>query len=298
MSGGPRPAPRATYRLQLNKEFGFADAEPLAPYLARLGTSHAYLSPILKARAGSMHGYDTVDHAEINPELGGIAGFRRMAGAFRAAGIGIVLDIVPNHMGIGGSDNPYWLDMLESGEASRFARWFDIDWAPAEPSLGGKVLAPFLDRPLGEALGSDVLELRHDAADDSYALWVHGHHKLPLARETYAEAAAVLAGGGSLAGLLDRQHWRLADARTADDEINYRRFFIISDLAGIRVEDEAVFEPVHRLVFALVAEGLVDGLRVDHIDGLHDPAAYCRKLRARAPRPVFIVVEKILGEDE
>lgn len=298
MSDPGRPPVRATYRLQLHKDFGFAEAARLAPYLGRLGISHAYLSPILKARPGSLHGYDTVDHAEVNPELGGIDGFRDMAAACRAAGIGIILDIVPNHMGIGGSDNPYWLDVLAKGETSRYAHWFDIDWAPAEPGLAGKVLVPFLDRSLEEALASGLLDLRRNVDGNGYSVWIHGHHRLPVAAETHGEAARVLAEGAGLAGLLARQHWRLANASVANDVINYRRFFIISDLAGLRIEDDEVFDAVHRLPFALVAEGLVEGLRVDHVDGLRCPAAYCRKLRAQAPRPVYIVVEKILGEGE
>jgi (1->4)-alpha-D-glucan 1-alpha-D-glucosylmutase len=291
------PLPRATYRLQLTRDFGFRAAGALAGYLGRLGISHAYLSPILKARSGSMHGYDVVDPAAINPELGTEAAFRDMAARFRAEGVGIILDIVPNHMGIGGSDNPYWLDVLENGEASRFAPWFDIDWTPPEPGLRGKILVPFLDRPLDEALTGGLLELRRDE-DGKAAIWVYGHHKLPLAPESLDILADAPADETAIARLLPLQHWRLAAADTGDDEINYRRFFMISDLAGIRIEDDEVFSFVHRLPFRWIAEGLIDGLRVDHIDGLYDPTAYLQKLRASAPRPVFIVVEKILAEDE
>lgn len=291
------PVPRATYRLQLTRNFGFRAAGALAGYLGRLGISHAYLSPILKARPGSTHGYDVVDPAQINPELGTEADFREMAGRFRAEGIGIILDIVPNHMGIGGSDNPYWLDILENGAASRFASWFDIDWKPPEPSLEGKILVPFLDRPLDRALADGLLELRR-SEDGKAAIWVYGHHKLPLAAESLDMLADGPVGTDMIARLLPLQHWRLAAADTGDDEINYRRFFTISDLAGIRIEDEAVFSLVHRLPFQWIAEGLVDGLRIDHIDGLREPTAYLRKLRARAPRPIHVVVEKILAESE
>ncbi|HTJ57319.1 MAG TPA: alpha-amylase family glycosyl hydrolase, partial [Devosiaceae bacterium] len=171
MSGAP-PIPRATYRLQLNKDFRFADAGALAPYLGRLGISHAYLSPILKARRGSTHCYDTVDHAELNPELGTYEDFFRMAAAFRAEGIGIIADFVPNHMGIGGDENPYWLDVLERGRGSRYAGWFDIAWGPYEPTLSGKVLVPFLAKPYGDALTEGDLELRFEALTGSFAIWL------------------------------------------------------------------------------------------------------------------------------
>lgn len=300
-----RPSPRATYRLQLHKEFRFDDVARLAPYLGALGVSHAYLSPILMARAGSMHGYDTVDHLRINPELGTIDDFRAMAAALRRSGVGIILDIVPNHMGIGGHQNPYWLDVLERGQASRYAEWFDIDWAPAAPGLDGRILAPFLDRSYGRALDEGLLELRLDESDGSVALWLPGEHKLPLAPETYVsgdvERVGFLnseSGRQDLHDLLQRQHWRVAKFTTASDEINYRRFFAISDLAGIRIERPDVFHQVHQLVFQLIDEGWVDGLRIDHIDGLRDPEAYCLALREKSPRPIYIVVEKILGEGE
>ena len=338
--------PRATYRLQLNAGFGFAEAAALAPYLGRLGVSHAYLSPILKAQPGSTHGYDIVDHAAINPELGTLEAFRGLAATLRAEGIGIILDIVPNHMGIGGSANRQWLDVLEWGEASRFAGWFDIDWQPANAALRGKVLAPLLDRPLAEALRAGKISLRHDAEGGSLSVWVDGYHRLPLALPSYgamlsevpgltelaAEFGALRSGdveggaglkarlgdrldgdraaagelearleqfdGQTVAAILQVQHWRLSGGSVADDEINYRRFFAISDLAGLRIERPEVFDAVHALTFELVAEGLVDGLRIDHIDGLLDPKAYCLKLRASAPRPLYIVAEKILAADE
>ncbi len=340
--------PRATYRLQLNKNFTFSDAEAIAPYLGRLGVSHAYLSPILKARPGSMHGYDTVDHTTLNPELGTLADFRRLASALRAEGIGIVLDIVPNHMGVGGSDNALWLDVLEWGQQSRYADWFDIDWSPREPSLHGRLLVPFLGTSFGEALEQGDLQLRFDTEAGRLAVWAYDSHKLPLAPASYAVVldgvpdlaglAADLAaatdgpegaeellaklqaqarekaiaaaidqrgaalneepGRETLARLIDQQHWRVARFSVASDEINYRRFFIVSDLAGIRIERDEVFAHAHRLVFELIAEGLVDGLRIDHIDGLYDPAAYCEKLRQAAPRPIYLVVEKILAPHE
>ena len=340
------PVPRATYRLQLRRDFGFDAAAALAPYLARLGISHAYLSPILKARAGSTHGYDTIDHTEINPELGGIEGFRAMAATLRRHGIGILADFVPNHMGIGGSDNPLWLEVLEWGEASRYAAWFDITWHPRQTCLDGKVLVPFLDKTYEQALAAGDLVLRYDATAGEFAIWANAHHKLPLAPATYravlgdgaiwgdlpaqfatvgaldahelkarlaartadASHAATLArriaetnapgGRPQLDELVGRQHWRLAPATVANTDINYRRFFAINGLAGLRIEREDVFEHAHRLMFALIGEGLIDGLRIDHIDGLWDPGSYCRKVRQGSPRPLYLVVEKILARDE
>jgi (1->4)-alpha-D-glucan 1-alpha-D-glucosylmutase len=298
--------PRSTYRLQLTKDFTFADAGALAPYLQSLGISHAYLSPILKARPGSSHGYDTVDHRLLNPELGSRADFDAMANAFKVRGIGLVLDIVPNHMGIGGQENDLWLDVLKYGEKSRFADWFDINWHPSEPSLQGKVLVPFLGTSIGEALAEGKIELRYDEPTDEFSIWAESTHKLPVDPQTYSligdktqfAAFNTSSGRTRLLQLMDMQHWRLARYSAAADDINYRRFFIVSDLAAIRIEREDVFDHVHRLTFELVAAGLVDGLRVDHVDGLYDPKAYCRRLREACPRPVYLVVEKILAGHE
>lgn len=337
-----RPEPRASYRLQLNKDFTFADVEQIAGYLGQLGISHAYLSPILKARAGSAHGYDTVDHGQINPELGTIDDFRRMAGRLRQEGIGIILDIVPNHMGVGGANNPYWLDLLEWGRDSRYSSWFDINWSPSEPSLANKVLVPFLGCSYSEALADGRLALRFDPDEGSFAAWAEDTHKLPIDPRSYGdilgrggaemqqlghdfaalgapehadalkralreradEIEAIVAalnapdGREALAQLYDAQNWRAARYSVAADDINYRRFFIVSDLGAIRIEREEVFDHVHRLVYQLVAEGLVDGLRVDHIDGLYDPRAYALNLREKCPRPIYLVVEKILAPHE
>lgn len=337
-----KPEPRASYRLQLNKDFTFADVEGIAGYLGRLGISHAYLSPILKARAGSAHGYDTVDHSQINPELGTLDDFRRMAGRLRQEGIGIILDIVPNHMGVGGANNPYWLDLLEWGRDSRYSNWFDINWSPSEPSLANKVLVPFLGCSYGEALANGRLALRFDPDEGSFAAWAEDTHKLPIDPRTYGDIlerggdalqrlgrdfAALSGPEGShelkralrdeaddieailrylsepdrrdvLAQLYDRQNWRAARYSVAADDINYRRFFIVSDLGAIRIEHEEVFDHVHRLVFQLVEEGLVEGLRVDHVDGLYDPGQYALRLREKCPRPIYLVVEKILAPHE
>src|SRR3569833_2187796 len=297
--------PRSTYRLQLTSDFTFADAMALAPYLESLGISHAYLSPILKARPGSTHGYDTVDHRLLNAELGSQSDFETMAHAFKERGIGLILDIVPNHMGIGGQDNDLWLDVLKYGEKSRYADWFDIDWHPSEPSLQGKVLVPFLGSSIGEALAAGRIELRYNAVGVGFFFWVVDSHKLPIAPETYSLIGDdgvglfnVPEGRGRLQRLIEAQHWRLARYSVAADDINYRRFFIVSDLAAIRVEREDVFDHVHRVTFELVEAGFVDGLRVDHIDGLYDPKAYCLRLREACPKPVYIIVEKILAGHE
>jgi (1->4)-alpha-D-glucan 1-alpha-D-glucosylmutase len=313
--------PRATYRLQLHRGFTFADAAALVPYLAQLGISHLYCSPIGTARAGSTHGYDQIDPTAINPELGGEDGFRALAAAARREGLGVILDIVPNHMAVGGGDNRWWLDVLEWGEASRYAHLFDIDWRPADPALHGKVLAPFLGEPYGQALGSGALKLAHDPGADTLTVVAHDVHRFPLRREDYG---AVLTSPGGVAAfdgqqadgrarlhkLLERQHYRLAHWRTAGDEINWRRFFDITQLAGLRVERDEVFDLIHALPLRLYREGLIDGVRVDHIDGLADPAAYGVKLRAAleaaraerpaeaAPGPAYVVVEKILAPTE
>jgi len=298
--------PRATYRLQLSRDFDFAAAEKLAPYLAELGISHLYVSPILKARRGSSHGYDVVDHTTFNPELGSVWDFEQLCATYRRHGIGIILDIVPNHMGIGGDQNELWLDVLRWGRSSRYADWFDIDWSPEEQTLQGRVLVPFLATPFGEALQSGRLQLRYDASSRSYDVWAEDTHRLPVNPTCFEligdpdRVAHFNSAGGrdDLAQLIERQHWRPARYSVAADDINYRRFFIVSDLAGIRVEREEVFEHTHAVVADLVAEGLVQGLRVDHIDGLHDPKAYCLRLRERCPKLEYLVVEKILAGHE
>ncbi|GLS19776.1 malto-oligosyltrehalose synthase [Labrys miyagiensis] len=358
MATAESPIPRATYRLQLNSRFTFTDAGALAPYLAQLGVSHVYASPFLKARPGSTHGYDIVDHDALNPELGTSEDFARMSEAFRSHGLGLILDFVPNHMGVGGADNPFWLDMLEWGPASDYAGWFDIDWQPEGPHLAGKVLIPVLGGQYGAVLADGGLELRFDEAAGELAVWAHGVHKLPVypghyvrilggahaeleklgdafshlagfrpheqrrVRELKAQLAALVAedaqaatavaqGVARFAGKagdveswlrLDRliadQHWRVAFFRVAADDINYRRFFNISDLAGLRIEHEELFDHAHRLVFELIGQGTLDGLRIDHIDGLLDPRTYCLRLREKAPQPIYLVVEKILGPGE
>ncbi|HMO48887.1 MAG TPA: malto-oligosyltrehalose synthase [Rubrivivax sp.] len=380
-SATPRPViPRATYRLQLHRDFGFDAARALLPYLQRLGVSHVYCSPIMRARPGSRHGYDVVDHAQINPELGGMAGFAAFAEAARALGLGLLLDQVPNHMGVFGADNGWWQDVLEHGPASQFAAYFDIDWQPPNPALHGKLLLPVLGDAYGEVLDRGEIQLRCEAEAGTLTLHYY-EHRFPLDPASYALAlqAAAQRGAGTaavalralasecralpprhapveaaaapvparrdscrrmqqrLARLLQRdrhaaaalhgavaeingeagrdrlhalhelQAYRLADWRMAADEINYRRFFDINELAAVRVEDERVFEAVQGLVLDLAAQGRVDGLRIDHPDGLLDPAAYFGRLQlglARrlggdtGARPLYLVVEKIVAAHE
>ena len=310
--------PRATYRLQFHKGFTFAEGAALAPYLAELGVSHLYSSPIATARAGSVHGYDVVDPTAINPELGGEGGFRAMAAALRRHGLGIILDIVPNHLAVGGSENRWWQDVLAQGRASTHAGLFDIDWDTPDEGLAGKLLAPFLGATYAETLAQGDLRLKAGVGE-GLALAAYGVHRFPIRAEDHAEvfAAGIEAydptredGRVRLHELLERQHFRLAWWRSAGDQINWRRFFEITELAGVRIETDAAFELIHALPLRLYAQGLIDGVRVDHVDGLADPGAYCRKLRGRlealrAERralglddPPYLIVEKILGQDE
>jgi (1->4)-alpha-D-glucan 1-alpha-D-glucosylmutase len=289
--------PRATYRFQFHRDFTFADAEALVPYLERLGVSHVYASPITTARSGSTHGYDVVDPTTINPELGGEDAFRKLVAALRARDMGVIIDIVPNHMGVAGDGNAWWMDVLAHGQNSAYARFFDIDWR--EP-----VLLPVLGTSLSEALDQGAIEVVVE--DGKRFVSAYGEHRFPLRDEDQA-------GGGTtdpaeIRALLDRQHYRLASWRTSNDDLNWRRFFTVSELAGLRIEDPEVFEAVHALPLRLYAEGLIDGVRVDHVDGLTDPAGYCRTLRQRldatarpadAPAgPAYLVIEKILGAGE
>jgi malto-oligosyltrehalose synthase len=296
-------------RLQLHRDFTFADATKLVPYLARLGVSHLYSSPILAARPGSMHGYDVTDPTQVNPELGGEEGLRQLVAALHSADLGLIVDIVPNHMAAGGMENPWWADVLRHGRDSRYADFFDIDWDCAAPELRGKVLAPFLGEPYGETLRSGSLTLVDDGGEPLIAYY---DNRFPIRPEDHAGIAVAPAnafdarseaGRNRLHELLERQHYRLAWWRTAGDAINWRRFFDINGLAGLRIEDAAVFEATHATLFRLYREELIDGVRVDHVDGLADPPGYCRRLRERlhklAPeRRAWRVVEKILGSGE
>ena len=364
----PPSIPIATYRLQLTADFGFSEAAALVPYLKALGVSHLYASPFLKARAGSTHGYDVVDHNSLNPELGGEEAFQRLCDALNRADIGLILDFVPNHMGVHYADNPWWLDVLEWGPKSPYAASFDIDWQTLPGRPRGGVLIPILGSSYSEALEGGEIALRYDAGEGSFSAWYY-EHRLPIGPSRYgevlqrvvadaaameepagrklldlarqyrgphnpprsqasafkAELAAIAGGkeviergsraydpnsGGpgavlALHHLLERQHYRLAYWRLAGSEINYRRFFDINSLAGLRVEDAGTFAAMHDLVRRLIAAGCLHGLRLDHIDGLRDPHQYFRRLQRltdveqpSGKSPFYVIVEKILADGE
>ena len=378
--GGSCP-PRATYRVQLNREFTFEAARRIVPYLARLGISHLYTSPILKARSGSMHGYDVVDHTVLNPELGTPEDFDRLVATLHEHGMGLIVDIVPNHLGIMGCDNEWWLDLLENGPAAQSARNFDIDWYPHRASLRNRVLVPILGQPFGAALESGELELEFDAERGSFRVRYFEHcfpidpreypkifdgiferevslppddpdradfenlltafanlpprdyasadaqlvryrdkeaHKRRLARlverstairRLIEEAVSRINGRvgeprsfDAMEQLLDAQAYRLASWRVAIDEINYRRFFDVNDLAALRMNEPSVFEQTHELIFRYVESGHIDGLRIDHSDGLFDPLEYFTRLQHRfgdpAQKPLYVVTEKIRAAHE
>jgi malto-oligosyltrehalose synthase len=307
--------PRATMRLQLHAGFTFADAQATVPYMAALGVSHLYASPILTARPGSMHGYDVTDPTRVSAELGGEEGLRAMVAVLRAHGMGLIVDIVPNHMGIG-ADNPWWVDVLARGPASHYARFFDIDWE----ANNGKIALPVLGSSLEECLAKGDVKLGRDDKTGWLAIVAYGEKRYPLSSESHARLAgddralatfdpAMADGRSRLAELLDEQHYELASWRVANEALNWRRFFDVNELAGLRIEDPVVFEEVHSTTFRLFREGLIDGLRIDHVDGLADPRGYCRRLRRRLEalaehRPpslrngTYIVVEKILAAEE
>jgi (1->4)-alpha-D-glucan 1-alpha-D-glucosylmutase len=364
----PPVIPIATYRLQLTANFDFDAAAAVVPYLKAFGITHLYASPFMKARKGSSHGYDVVDHAEINPELGGEAGFERLSQALKTHDLGLILDFVPNHVGVHFADNPWWLDVLEWGPASPHAVSFDVDWDVLSFRARPGVLLPIIGSSYGEALEKGEIDLRYDPNDGSFSAW-YFEHRLPIAPERYGEILRAIvkqagaeeseagkrildlvsratglrrpnrkeapafkaelksiAGGAEVIGaglsayrpapdrpaqtlalhhLLERQHYRLGHWRLASSDINYRRFFDVNTLAGLRVEDAGTFEAIHRLVRKLIAEGKLQGLRLDHIDGLRDPAQYFQRLRrlirdaqGADARPIYTVIEKILGEDE
>jgi (1->4)-alpha-D-glucan 1-alpha-D-glucosylmutase len=360
--------PLATYRVQFTADFGFDKAAAIVPYLKSLGITHLYASPFLKARAGSTHGYDIVNHDEFNPELGGEDGFERLSAILKANDIGLILDFVPNHVGVHFADNPWWLDVLEWGPSSPHAASFDIDWDTLPYRARGGVLLPIIGNGYGNALDGGEIELKYDAENGSFSAWYY-EHRLPIAPERYGEilraivkhaegtnsaagqallaladqhkglrhpnyeeapafkaAIAAVEGGAALinkgldayrAGkdrptptqalhhLLERQHYKLGHWRLASSEINYRRFFDVNTLAGLRVEDAGTFDAIHRLVKRLIAEDKLQGLRLDHIDGLRDPAQYfvrlkrlIREAQGDKAKPFYLLIEKILGDDE
>lgn len=278
----------ATYRLQLRgpqadesgRSFGFAEAKTLLPYLKKLGVSHLYLSPILTSMPDSNHGYDVIDPTTINEELGGIEGFRELAEATHEYGMGIIIDIVPNHLGIAEPHlNKWWWDVLKHGQNSEFEYYFDIDWHEDNGS-GGKLGIPIL----GAEGDTEKLEL--DEINDEKVLRYY-EHIFPITPGT---------GEGSAQDIYERQHYRLKYWR--DGVINYRRFFSVNTLAGVRQEDAMVFEHTHRILRELVAADLIDGVRVDHPDGLSDPFGYLHRLREVIGQDRWLIVEKILGVEE
>ena len=364
----PPAIPIATYRLQLTADFDFDAAAAVVPYLKALGITHLYASPFMKARKGSSHGYDVVDHGELNPELGGKAGFERLSAVLRQHDLGLILDFVPNHVGVHFDDNPWWLDVLEWGPASPHAASFDIDWDQLPHRSRGGVLLPILGSSYGQALERGEIELRYSADEGSFSAWYY-EHRLPIAPERYGEVLRALVkeadAGETAAGkellalasryqglrhpnreeapafkaalrdievgrelierglaayragenrsaqtlalhhLLERQHYKLGHWRLASSDINYRRFFDVNSLAGLRVEDAATFERSHSLIRKLISDGKLQGLRLDHIDGLRDPVQYFQRLRrlireahGGKQKPFYIVIEKILGEHE
>jgi len=382
----PAVVPAATYRLQFNKSFTFDDATAIVDYLDRLGISHCYASSYFKAVPGSTHGYDVADPTQLNPEIGDRERYDRWVAALRAHRMGHIIDLVPNHMGIAQSCNPWWQDVLENGPSSQFASFFDIDWHPLKQELTDKVLLPILGGSYGAVLerqeitlqyvngaftahyfntvlpiapgtyerilaldagtllaeigeGSDegqeflsiLTAIRHLPARDAQTPDARAERhrekeviKRRLARLTGASPAvlahirrAVMTLNGTrgaarsfdrLDELLSVQPYRLAYWRVAAEEINYRRFFDINELAALRMEDPEVFERTHAFAFELLREGAIDGLRIDHVDGLYDPGDYLERLQARArevrpdlftgDRRLYLVVEKILGLDE
>jgi (1->4)-alpha-D-glucan 1-alpha-D-glucosylmutase len=351
---------RATYRIQFHPGFGFDEAAGIVEYLSGLGISHLYCSPYTQAAPGSTHGYDVVDHRAVNVELGGAAAHERMCAALRAHGLSQILDIVPNHMAIGGPQNPWWWDVLENGPSSNYAAYFDVDWDTPETRLRNVVLLPVLSKQYGRALESG--EIRLDREGGNFVIRYYDHKfpvaprsldtllndasercgcdelgfiadslfRLPLATATdrvslfrrhrdkavigrqlqrlvqerpdVARAidvviATINADRATLHAMLERQNYRLASWRAAGRDLGYRRFFDINTLVGIRMEDERVFADTHALVLQWLASGILDGLRIDHIDGLRDPEQYLRRLCGASPG-AWLLVEKILQSDE
>jgi (1->4)-alpha-D-glucan 1-alpha-D-glucosylmutase len=353
--------PSATYRLQFNPDFGFEAARRIIPYLAELGISTVYASPIFKARKGSTHGYDVTDPNQINPELGSEEEFDALIETVHQHGLGWLQDFVPNHMAYD-SDNDMLMDIFEKGRSSRYFGFFDIDWDHIRENLRGKVIAPFLGKPYGETLESGELKLEYDRRfavryyETLYPLNIKSYatiiaHRLDELKEqlgdehqSYIKALAVASllknlpsdandaeaeernaqlllaqetlwelyqrddcvrrhldgvvatfneNVDLLHGLLAEQWFQLTYWRVATKEINYQRFFNINELISLRMEDPSVFDHVHRLALELLREGKINGLRIDHVDGLYDPTAYLARLRWRAA-DAYVVVEKIL----
>jgi len=293
--------PRATYRFQFNENFRLAHAQALVPYLHELGISHVYAAPLFLASPHSTHGYDVCDFSRLNPELGTEADLEKLAAALHERKMGLVLDLVPNHMGIDSPANLWWWDVLAHGEKSRYAGHFDIDWRSPVENLVGKVLVPVLGDHYEAILPKGEFQVL--AENDGLVLGYH-EHRFPLAPATTAKLPADAAGlkkfnadFTALDKLIRRQNYQLEFHALGDARLNYRRFFAVSSLAAVRVEDEKVFEATHALVRQWIEKGWLDGLRVDHPDGLRDPGKYLERLRELAPR-AWIVIEKILQPAE
>ncbi|MGB9097254.1 malto-oligosyltrehalose synthase [Erwinia sp.] len=284
--------PTATYRIQFRNGMTFDRAATLVPYLQRLGISHLYASPIFTATAGSTHGYDMTDANEIDPAIGGREGFDHLVRTLKEAGLGLILDIVPNHMAAS-LENPWWREVIEQGQNSRYARYFDIDWSR-------RLTLPFLGDTFDIALENGDISIQPDPATGRPTM-AYFESFYPLTPESWQgkeQEILQLSDKSEIAELHERQPWRLMSWRDAPDELSYRRFFEITGLAGVRVEDRAVFDDTHRLILELVHTGAVEGLRVDHVDGLADPKGYLDLLRQQAGPDCYLTVEKILGEGE
>ena len=378
----PRSIPLSTYRLQFNSSFTFAHAAEIVPYLAELGVSHCYASPYLRARSGSLHGYDIIDHHHLNPEIGTTEDYERFVSVLHEHGMGQILDVVPNHMGILGADNAWWLEVLENGEASTYAEFFDIDWYPLKDELQGKVLVPVLGDQYGTILEKGELKLTFDKEKGEFSIFYFQHRfpvdpreyprilsyelealkqKLGAENESLLELQSLISAFSHLPGreqsapekraerlrdkeihkrrlaalcgkspgikevmgkniaaingkpgdtasfdtlheLIKAQAFRLAYWRVAADDINYRRFFDVNDLAALRQENETVFSQTHEYVLQLLREGKLEGLRIDHPDGLYNPMQYFERLQKgqdeQSGAPYYVVAEKILTGSE
>jgi (1->4)-alpha-D-glucan 1-alpha-D-glucosylmutase len=293
--------PRATYRLQFNEHFRLTQAEALVPYLHDLGISHVYASPLFLASPHSLHGYDVCDFGRLNPEAGTEADLEKLVASLHAKKMGLILDIVPNHMGISSPENQWWQDVLTNGKKSRYAGYFDIDWGPARKDLVGKVLMPILSDKYEIILNRGELKVLWE--NNTFVLGYHEHRfpltgsltgKLPIEAKALEQFNADFV---ALDKLIRRQHYLLEFHEQGDLTLNYRRFFAVSTLAAIREEDEEVFAAAHGLVRQWYEKGWLDGVRVDHPDGLRDPETYLRRLREIIPN-AWIVVEKILEPAE
>ncbi|EDY4307923.1 malto-oligosyltrehalose synthase, partial [Salmonella enterica subsp. enterica] len=284
--------PTATYRLQFRNGMTFDRAAALVPYLKNLGISHLYASPIFTATKASTHGYDVTDANEIEPSIGGREGFERLVAELKAQGLGLIIDIVPNHMA-SSLENAWWRDVLEYGKESRYARHFDIDWSR-------RLTLPFLGDTFDAVLENGEIAIKPDPATGKPAFAYYDNY-YPLAPATWQGREAeilALTDKAAIADLHERQPWKLMSWRDAARSLSYRRFFEVTGLVGMRVEDKTVFDDTHRLILELVRTGAVDGLRIDHIDGLADPKAYLARLRQEVGPACYITVEKILAKGE